>query len=154
MFILEWVDYFFYRSDTLDQVCSCMLKSVKSNVRGCLLKTQRTLLKNLSLRYKFSKLRSLFLKEVFIIKFHCLWMLSWIYIYILYCTVLFFKFLFYNSYFIIVIILIIVVHECEPIHLIAICLITILARKLNVLIWVTCSLTAIILFILTDLLND
>ena len=44
--------------------------------------------------YKFTKLWSLFLKEVLIIKFHCLWMLSFIFLYVL-CSRFFF-----NSYFI------------------------------------------------------
>ena len=68
--------------------------------RGCLLDTQRTLLKNLLFRYmyKFTKLWSLFLKEVLIIKFHCLWMLSFIFLYVL--DSCFLKFLFYDSYFI------------------------------------------------------
>lgn len=52
--------------------------------RGCLLDTRRMLaIEKFSLKYNFSKLWYL-LKEVLIMKFHFLWMLSFIVLYVLY----------------------------------------------------------------------
>ena len=131
LFWIEWIDSFI-AAIYLFQVHVGQFK------RGCFLDTHRTLLKNsLWYMYNFSKLWSLFLKEVLIIKFHCLWMLSFIFLYVLYSV--FFKIILILS---IVLILYyhyfcIIVHACELMHLITICLTTILARNFIFLIWVT-----------------
>ena len=96
MFILEWVDYFFYRSDTL---VSSSCRSIQTWVFA---RYSEDAIEKFTLRYmyKFTKLWSLFVKEVLIIKFHCLWMLSFIFLYVHVLYSCFLKFLFYYSYFI------------------------------------------------------